>query len=293
MQIISASRRTDIPAFYSDWFMNRIRAGYAVFKNPFSGQPVQVDLNPDAVHSIVFWTKDAAPLVPHLPELERRGYGYTVLYTITAAPQIYEPQVPVAIESCEVFKCLVEHTSPRHISWRFDPILISSHTPPDYWLERFSTLAQSLAGHTDRCITSFAQFYGKVKRRLKLLEEAEGITFSDPSLAEKRHLLQQMAAIADGHGISLQVCCDDTLVGEGVEKAHCVDGTRLAKLFPDKPAINKLNPTRDECGCTDSRDIGAYDTCAHGCVYCYANTSPKMVAKNAAQHDPHGDSLIL
>ncbi|MHC4884077.1 MAG: DUF1848 domain-containing protein [Planctomycetota bacterium] len=290
--IVSASRRTDIPAFYGEWFMNRIRAGTVVYPNPFSGKPCRISLNPADVHSLVFWTKNFAPMLNHLPELSRRGFGWTALFTITGAPEWLEPCVPPWEETVETFRSMAELTSPQHVTWRFDPITLTDRTLRSFWLERFASIAERLHGHTDRCIVSFMHPYTRVRRRFVQLEREEGVTLIPLDREEQRALLQELLPLARGAGMALQVCCDDSLLGDGVEKAHCVDGERLNRLFPEKKLITKRSGSRPECGCTESRDIGVYGTCAHGCVYCYANHSPEQVRKNAARHDPTAESLI-
>lgn len=287
MHIISASRRTDIPAFYTSWLLNRLRAGSASYPNPFSGQVHTVSLRPEDVHSIVFWSKHPAPLLPHLDELQARDYRFYFHYTITGGPRVLEPHVPDWREGVRVFHALATRTSPRHVLWRFDPILFTDELGADFYLGRFRELAAALAGATRRCYFSFATFYGKVERRLR----QANIHYSDPPLGEKRALVEAMVDIADEHGMTLHACCQDALVGGGVQKAHCVDGDLLAELFPARPLIAKPRPTREGCGCVASRDIGVYDTCPYGCVYCYANQSHKAALARFRAHIPEGETL--
>ena len=297
--IISASRRTDIPAFYMPWFMNRLRAGSASYPNPFNGTVYEVSLLPEDVHSIVFWSKYYGPLVDHIDELQARGYRFICHYTITDAPRELEPHVPRWEAAVEVFQALAERTSPRHVLWRFDPIVAMSDAnqvpSPSEWggdfgegLTRFRDLARALTGYTERCTFSFASYYGKVVRRM----QQANIPYSDPPFAAKQAFIEQMADIADDCGITLFACCQDALVSERVHKAHCIDGDLLAQLFPDRPLISKANPTREQCGCVTSRDIGMYDTCPYGCVYCYANVSHAAAVKHRQVHDPVGEMLV-
>ena len=269
MNIISASRRTDIPAFYMPWLIDRMRAGLVKYPNPRTGQSYTISLMPEEVHSFVFWSKDYRPFLSHLREVTDRGYRFYCHYSVTGVPGSLEPRVPDWRSSVETFRELAARTSPRHVLWRFDPILFADEFRAEHCLARFRDIATALVGTTRRCYFSFAVFYGKVRRKL----EKAGVRFSDPSLEEKRALLEGMAGIADECGIVLHSCCDDALVGTRVRKAHCVDGDLLAELFPDRPRISLCKPTRKGCGCTASRDIGVYDTCPHGCLYCYANHS--------------------
>lgn len=289
LNIISASRRTDIPAFYMPWLMNRLRAGYVRYPNPFSGEVYSVSLRPEDVHSIVFWSKGYRPLLPHLDELKERGYHFYFHYTITGAPQVLEPHVSDWQRSVQVFLELAKRTSLRHVLWRFDPILFTDELGAEFYLERFRDIAGALSGATQRCYFSFATFYGKVERQL----ERMGVHFYDPTPETKQTLTKDIADIADAYGITLYVCCQDALVTGRVQKAHCVDGDLLAKLFPDRPLVSELRPTRKQCGCMASRDLGMYDTCPYGCVYCYANQSRKAALARFQTHHPEKEMLVV
>ena len=199
MNIISASRRTDIPAFYMPWLMNHLRTGCVSYPNPFSGQIYTVSLQPDDVHSIVFWSKNYGRFLPHLDEIAGQGYRFYFHYTITGAPHRLEPHVPDWQQSVRVFRQLAERTSPRHIQWRFDPILLTHELGTEFYINRFRELARALAGATRRCYFSFAIFYDKVGRQLQRAR----IRFRDPLLEEKQALVHAMADIADEYGITL------------------------------------------------------------------------------------------
>jgi hypothetical protein len=288
LNIISASRRTDIPAFYMPWLMNRLRAGYVCYPNPFSGEVYAVSLWPEDVHSIVFWSKGYKPLLPHLDELTERGYRFYFHYTITGAPRELEPHVPDWSQSVKVFQELAKRTSPYHVQWRFDPILFTHELGTQFYIERFSDLATALCGATKRCYFSFAVFYGKVERQLRQI----GVCFHDPAPEAKQALVETMADIAGQCGITLYACCQDALITGRVQKAHCVDGDLLAELFPDRPHVSEIKPTRKQCGCMVSRDIGMYDTCPYGCVYCYANQSRKAALARFQAHSPDREMLV-
>lgn len=285
--IISASRRTDIPAFYMPWFMNRLRAGSVSYPNPFGGQIHTVSLRPEDVHSIVFWSKFYGPFLGHIDELESSGYRFYAHYTITGAPRQLEPHVPGWEHATAVFRDLAARTSPRHVQWRFDPIVMTDTLDAAFYADRFRRIAAVLAGSTTRCYFSFATSYAKVTRRL----EKNGVRFVDPPLEVKHALVETLATIADDHGIALYACCQDALLNGRVHKAHCVDGDLLATLFPDRLLSAGPRPTRDQCGCVASRDVGMYDTCPYGCVYCYANASQRAALAGHRQHDPLGAIL--
>lgn len=292
MNIISASRRTDIPAFYPEWFMGRIGQGFAVYRNPFGGQEHRVSLLPEDVHSIVFWSKNYDPLLSHLPELEKRGYDFCFHFTITGLPQIFEESVPSVRMTLIQFRKLADRYGPHRLFWRYDPILFSDQTGAEHHLETFTRLAESLSGSTLRCYISFAQFYAKMKRNVENLRQSRGIRCWDPADEIKKSLISQMAEISEDNGIALLACCNESLVGGRINKGSCIDGHLLKTLFPHKPFPFKPNPTRPQCACTDSRDIGAYNTCPHGCRYCYANTNKTTAKRNFLAHHPLLEMLL-
>jgi hypothetical protein len=265
--IISASRRCDIPAFQSDWLMACIRAGEVAVKNPFGGKVSRISLLPEQVHSLVFWSKDYRPLLPHLEELEARGFNLFFHFTITGLPRSLEPAVPPAEIATETLAQLSRRYSPRHIIWRFDPIIFGEAMEEQYYLQLFSNLAQSLRGKVERVYFSFADFYSKVSKRLAKVEPGD---WYDPPLDQKRALAAKLAEIAADNALALYTCCEEALLQPGINRGHCIDGPLLAELFPDKPPVTQIRPTRKECGCYLSKDIGAYGACRHGCRYCYA-----------------------
>jgi hypothetical protein len=262
--IISASRRNDVPAFKSDWLMDCIRAGGVEVRNPFGGKTSRISLLPEQVHSIVFWSKDYRPLLPHLEELEARGFNLFFHFTITGLPRSLEPAVPLTETAIETLTQLSRRYSPRHAIWRFDPIIFGADMETHYYLQLFSDLAKQFAGKVERCYFSFVDFYAKVSKRL-----GAG-SWYDPPLEQKRALAAKLAEIAADNSLALYTCCEDALIQSGISGGHCIDGSLLADLFPDKPPIRRIHPTRKECGCYLSRDIGAYGVCRHGCRYCYA-----------------------
>lgn len=290
-RIISASRRTDIPAYYSDWFMRRIDEGHVKWRNPFGGWEMTASLAPDHVAAIVFWSKNYAPMLPHLPVLYDRGYRFILHFTITVLPTVFEPRVPPAEETVRVARELADRFGPDAVLWRYDPVLISTITDSDYHRARFAHLASALGGATRSCYFSFPTFYGKTIRNTAALERETGIGCSDLPIADKIALSRDFAQIAARHGITMQACCSDALITEGIAKAHCVDAELLFRLYPDKMINAAARPTRKGCGCYESTDIGAYDTCPHGCVYCYANTNKEVAEKRWRGHQPSGESL--
>jgi hypothetical protein len=285
--IISASRRTDIPAFYMPWFVGRLRAGTVSYPNPFGRQIHQVSLRPQDVHSIVFWSKNYRPFLRYLDVLERNGYRFVCHYTITGAPRALEPHVPDWRVSVETLRALANRIGPQRVSWRFDPIVFTDRLDANFYVTRFTTLAQALSGYTTRCYFSFATFYAKAQRRLA----AAGVQYRDPPLDEKRALAQTLADLAADVGMKLYACCQPDLVGGAVEPAACIDAEWLAALFPSPPLHAPARPTRPGCGCAASRDVGIYDTCLHGCRYCYATRDDARARACFQQHDPQAEML--
>lgn len=290
-KIISASRRTDIPAFYSKWFINRIKEGYCNWANPFSGKIYKVSLLPEEVLAIVFWTRFPAPLLKHISSLKNLGYKFYFHFTINDYPKFLEPHAASLKKAIESFERLSESISPQFIFWRYDPILFSEKTPAEYHLEKFGFLARKLKGYTHRSYFSFATFYKKTKRSLKEVEKLEGISFKYPSSAAQKDFSLKLRKIAEENKMSLYSCCDDKLVGSGIYKAHCVDLEVIKRLRPDLKFDLSLKATRKDCGCYEAVDIGAYDTCIHGCRYCYANIDRKNALKRFNLHKEL-DSII-
>lgn len=289
-QIISVSRRTDIPAFYGEWFMNRVRAGWAVSCNPFNRRAMRVSLLPSAVAGFVFWSKDFHPFLRYLDELDARSYQAVFLFTITGLPRVFERRVPDTELAVETFRLLSRRYSPRQVLWRYDPIVVTNRTGPDYHLRRFAELCRRLEGYTTRCYTSFANLYPKVKRSLQALRP-EGIELLELTEMEQAALVGYLAEIAAGYGIEVHACCSDHLVGGRVKKAHCVDANLFAELAGVEANAYRPRPTRRQCGCCESVDIGMYDTCLHACSYCYASNGSRCV-ENYRRHNSENPLLI-
>ncbi len=289
-RIISVSRRTDIPAFYGDWFMRRIREGFVGVVNPFGGQRYRVSLKPEDVACLVFWSKDFTPFLDHLETLDRLGYRFYFNYTLTALPSVFESDVHKHA-ALSTLKRLAGRYSPAHINWRFDPIIISNVSDGDFYLRAFESLADELEGLVERCYFSFVAFYGKVRRNFKDLERAHGVQVNEPSEEVRIDLANRLAEVAARHGMTMYSCCGDYLLGEKIRKAHCIDGALIERLFGPSETPYKDKGTRPQCGCIESADIGTYNTCPHGCAYCYANANNATARQSFERHDP--DSAFL
>lgn len=290
-RVVSVSRRTDVPAFYGQWFMRRLEAGHALWQNPFGRQLHRVSLRREDVRAFVFWSRNFRPFLAPLREVKAAGFPCLFNYTITGLPKMFEPAVVGTDDAVDSLRDLSGMFSADHVNWRYDPIVFSDLTGADYHLERFAGLAARLEGAVRRCIVSFVCMYGKVRRNFALLEAREGVRVRDPSAGERRELAGRLAAIAAKHGMSLQVCCGAAAVNGVVGQAHCVDGEALSRLYFGGQWRGKVRPTRAGCGCTESTDIGCYDSCPHGCIYCYANTNKAGADEVFRLHDPGSEML--
>jgi hypothetical protein len=285
-QVISASRRTDIPGFFSEWFLNRLKAGYVYVQQPYSGKMNRVSLRPGDISAVFFCSKNYAPLLNRLEVLEKTTRNLFFHFTITSNREL-EFHTPDYREAIKDYIHIARRYSPDHIIWRYDPICITDKLSFETHLERFVRCAELLNGHATRCIISFAHPY---KKALANFRKYTTHTLEDVAPGLKREYAARLSGEAEKFGIELYACCSDELVSEKIQKARCVDGKYLSRLF--QTAIDaRPAATRKECRCTRSVDIGAYDTCAHGCVYCYANMDKERACRIQQEHDPGWNSL--
>jgi len=289
-RIISVSRRTDIPAFYGDWFMRRLKDGFAGVANPFGDQKHIVSLKQEDVIAFVFWSKNFTPFLENLKIIDHLGYKFYFNYTVTAMPPVFESNLDKQA-AIAALKQLSREYSPRHINWRFDPIIISDVCDRDFYIRVFEKLASEFEGVVKRCYFSFVVEYDKVKRNFAELTKQKAVKIIDCSYDLKIGLANKLAEIAHQYGIEMFSCCGDYLVNGKIKKAHCIDGVIIEQLFSTGGFPYSDKPTRKQCGCTESTDIGAYDTCPHGCVYCYANANKEKTFEAAARHET--DSAFL
>ena len=292
--IISASRRTDIPAFYAEWFMQRIRAGFCTVPNPFNaGQVSTVSLAPEDVDAIVFWTRFPRPLLPHLGELDDRGYRYYFQFTLLGYPRALETHRPDVGRTVVAFRDLAAHTGPERVIWRYDPILLSAELDATYHRRRFRELASALAGSTQRCVISLVDLYAKARRRLEqpghppLVDKETWV--HDPAFED---LMRSLADIAQRYGMEITSCAETVdLRPCGIRPGKCVDDDLLHQLFGLDILAKKDPSQRPQCGCVVSKDIGQYNTCLFGCQYCYATSSFDAARRRYARHDPSASCL--
>ncbi|HZD26158.1 MAG TPA: DUF1848 domain-containing protein [Alphaproteobacteria bacterium] len=286
--IVSASYRTDIPAFHAAWFARRLAAGYALVANPYGGPPYRVSLDPADVDGYVFWTRNAAPFRDALEAVRAQGVPFVVQFTATGYPRALEPSVIAPEMAVAQLRGLARRYGPRVAVWRYDPVLLSDLTPPAFHRDRFAELAAALKGSVDEVVLSFAQAYRKTRRNLERAGRRHGFTWQDPPDDKKQALLAEFAGIAADHSITATICSQP---GLGGTPAACIDAARLADVA-GRPLRARRKGNRPGCLCAESRDIGAYDSCPHGCVYCYAVSDRDRAVANHRRHDPEAEFLL-
>lgn len=297
--ILSASRATDIPAFYADWFMNRVRAEFFQWTNPFRPSQTQV-VSTAKVRVIVFWSKHPVGLWPYLDELDRCGFHYYFQFTLNDyEAEGFEPRVPQLVERIDSFRRLADRLGPERVVWRMDPLLLTDRIGVPELLEKAERLAGKLAGYTRKLVFSFADIeaYPAVKRNLA----RAGIAAREFVRAEMVEFARGLAEVNRTRGLDLATCAEDVdLSAYGVTHNRCVDGDLMARLWPGDAALleflgsrpaRKDKGQRPACGCIASKDIGRYRTCPHRCVYCYANGSGGEAERNFQAHRPEAASL--
>ena len=300
-RVISASRRTDIPAFYAEWFMNRIRRGVVAVPNPNNARQISwQSLRPETVEAIVFWTKDARPLLPYLHELDDLGYRYYFQYTLTGYPAWLEPRTPHAQEALDAFLATSARVGPQRVVWRYDPIFFPPGMDERWHVERFTGIASALSGATQRCVISFLDVFRKtasnLARSCASSSLGPGGSPVRPFPLDLRGFGETLAHAARAAGIEITTCAEPPHVvealGPGVTPGKCVDNKLLLKLGVEVSA-RKDSGQREACDCVRSREIGMYDSCQHGCAYCYATISTEVAAQNAIRnHHPESASLL-
>ena len=285
--ILSVSRRTDIPAFYSEWFMNRIKEGYVMVRNPMSYHAIsKVNIRPDVVDCIVFWTKNPAPIISYLPELDAQ-YKYYFQYIINAYGAEIEPNLPTLNERIDNFIALSKKLGKDRVIWRYDPIIITEKYNLDWHKKAFKYIAYKLSGFTDSCVFSYLDMYDKIVGNMRTVNAL-------PLPAEvMKTIAISLNKIAATQNIKLKTCSEDIDLGAlGIERSCCIDPRLIASILGCNLHAKKDPNQRASCGCVESIDIGQYNTCRHGCKYCYANYSTQSVNANASKHNPLSPMLL-
>lgn len=315
--IISASRSTDIPAFYTGWFMNRLKAGYCVWQNPFNRQPSYIAFK--NTKAVVFWSKNPKPLMPYLDELDERGMHYYFQFTLNQYDQErFEPNVPSLEKRIETFLELSEKIGREKVIWRFDPLIMTDKIGVGELLRKVEEIGNRLNGYTEKLVFSFADIsymYKKVENNLNRLH----IPYREFTPSTMTEFAAGLQELNKKWKFTLATCAEPIdLKAYGVAHNCCIDGELMKRLFaedadfvyyltygkpPEKNVLFPLETSRKEvglkdkgqrklCGCIISKDIGMYNTCPHFCVYCYANASPKAVQKNRMLYRDNKESII-
>jgi len=278
--ILSVSRRTDIPNYYSDWFIRRIKEGFLYVRNPMNAHQIsRIDLSPDVVDCIVFWTKNPANMIEKLDDLE--NYVYYFQFTLTGYGRDVEPNLPSKREELiPTFKRLSEKIGKEKVVWRYDPILISKRYTVDYHLKAFEEIAYNLADYTERVVISFVDLYSKTQRNARELDIRQMTNEEMISLAGK------MAQIAARYNLIIETCAEQIDLQEvGVQHGSCIDKKLIERILGCKLIVEKDKNQRGECGCFESVEVGSYNTCLNGCKYCYANLNDNKVKENVKLYD--------
>jgi hypothetical protein len=283
--IISASRRTDIPAFYPEWFVNRIHEGYVLVQNPMNPKQIsRISLAPEVVDAIVFWTKNPQNIIKYLRELD--DYNYYFLFTITCFDQSIESGVPDKNIVIDTFKKLSDLIGPEKVIWRYDPIFFTDNFDYKYHLEFFENTARTLRGKTHKCIISFLDLYKKCENNMR------GINFRQLTTDEIHKFSAEIARIAHTNNIIIETCAEKyDLQKFGISPAKCIDDELISRIAGKRLQVKKDKNQRSLCNCVKSIDIGAYNTCIHNCLYCYANLNKQLAARNFEQHNPNSPQL--
>ena len=285
--IISASRRTDIPTYYSEWLFNRLREEYVLVRNPMNTHQIsRINLSPDVVDGLVLWTKNPIPMLGRLSELEK--YNFYFQFTLNAYGKDVEPNIPSKNDVIvPAFIKLSKAVGRERVIWRYDPILLSEHYSMEYHCRYFKKLAARLSEYTEKCTVSFIDLYRNTARNVQPLQ------IQVETHEQQLELLSTFSEIASQYGIYIDTCAEAIELGNlQIPHACCIDKDRLERLGKCKLKAEKDKNQRPECGCVESIDIGAYNTCKNGCLYCYANYSGKTVRTNSEKHNPNSPLLF-
>lgn len=279
--ILSVSRRTDIPNYYSEWFFNRLKDGFLYVRNPMNFHQIsEIKISPDVVDCIVFWTKNPLPMMERLDELE--AYNYYFQFTLTGYGNDVERNLPNKKTSViPIFQELSNKIGKEKVVWRYDPIFFSNRYNVQYHLKAFRSIAEALSEYTEKCVISFLDIYPKNKKNM------DNLLSYDLSDSELREFAKELSNIAKENHIKIGSCAEKVDLDEyGIIHNSCIDKELIEKIIGCKLKINKDKNQRIECGCVESVEVGTYNTCKNGCVYCYANYSAKSVESNFQKYDP-------
>lgn len=284
LMIINTGQRTDIPAFYSRWFLNRLKEGYVLVRNPYNmNQVTRYRLSPDVVDLIGFCTKEPGPMLPHLDALKE--YGQYWFVTITPYGRDIEPGVPEKEKVLQEFRELSKAVGRERVAWRYDPIFLDEIYTTGRHLECFEKMASFLSGYTQACVISFIDLYAKVRKNFP---QARSVSKED-----RLFLGKEMVRIGEKYGMVIKPCAEgQELAAFGADCSGCATIRTYEKALGCHLSVPLFQSSRKECACYLSCDIGAYDTCGHLCHYCYANEDVQAVKRRMKMHDPDSPFLI-
>lgn len=279
--ILSVSRRTDIPNYYSDWFFHRVREGFLYVRNPMNPHQIsKIEISPGIVDCIVFWTKNPEDMLYRLDELKE--YHYYFQFTLTGYGKDMEPNVPdKRNKMIHVFRELSQKIGKQRVIWRYDPILINQRYHMEYHLQVFGEMAEKLSGYTEKVMVSFLDFYQKTKRN------TAGLGIEEWMPEDMYEIAGKLAGIARRNHLTIETCAEQIeLQNVGIRHGSCIDRDLVEKITGYRLAVEKDKNQRKECGCVESIDVGAYHTCGNGCKYCYANINTVKVEENRKLYCP-------
>lgn len=284
--ILSVSRRTDIPAFYFDWFINRLEEGFLYVKNPINPKQVsKIILNRETIDCIVFWTKNPSKLLSQIDKLE--DYMYYFQYTLNPYGKDIEKNLPQLHDRLETSITLSKMIGRERIIWRYDPIFFTDDIDVQFHIDKFTEMTKILRSYTNTVVVSILDYYRKIKKSM------ESIGYRKISNEELSILLLAFKKTADQNNLKIYSCAEELNLREyGIMPGKCIDDTLISKLLGEKIEIKKDKNQREVCGCVKSIEVGAYNTCLHGCSYCYANYSDPLVKENYKSHDKNSPLLI-
>lgn len=286
--IISASRRTDIPAFYSEWFINRIREGFVYVRNPMNYDQIsKIKLDSNVVDCIVFWTKDPKNIIKYLDELDKRGYKYYFQITINPYDNFVEKSLRDKEKIIDDFIKLSEKIGKHKVIWRYDPILLSNKYNEEFHYKNFEYLCNRVGLYTNKCIFSFIDLYQKTKRNIR---ELNIIQLNNENMLR---IAKTLSEIREHYRFDLYTCSEEIdLDVYGIKHGKCIDDELISEIVGEKLEIDKDKNQRLSCGCVSSIDIGAYNTCLHNCIYCYANLNQNTIKNNIKKHNNKSPLII-
>ncbi len=284
--ILSVSRRTDIPAYYSEWFINRLKAGFVYIRNPMNNAQIsKVLLNTDVVDCIVFWSKNPQPILGKLDIIDSMGYKYYFQFTITPYDKDIETALVNKRRILDTFIRLSDRIGRQKVIWRYDPIIINDQFPIEFHIDSFNKLTNKLSGYTDECIISFADQYRKTNKYNIIREITE---------TEMNKIAEGFSEIAAQRGITIKTCAEKIDLSKyNIQHSSCIDRDKIESIIDARLKDKvKRDGQRNDCGCIECIDIGAYNTCKNGCLYCYATFNLGLSEKNFKMHYPDSPLLV-